>query len=72
MITKKIPYTKKEKKLQLLKIRLSFYEGKLFRHISDYQGDITESISSKVTKQEVIMLNVAIDDLRQEIDELES
>ncbi|OGF98928.1 hypothetical protein A3D78_00470 [Candidatus Gottesmanbacteria bacterium RIFCSPHIGHO2_02_FULL_39_14] len=64
--------TKKEKRLKVLKEKLSFYEGKLYRHMFDYQPDLTESIFTKVTRQDVIILNVAIEDLRQKIDKLES
>jgi len=64
--------TRKEKRLKSLKEKLSLFETKLDRRISDYQPNLTESIASKVTRQEVIMLNVAIFDLRQAIEKLES
>ena len=64
--------TKKEKRIKTLQEKLSFYEGKLYKHMSDYEEEVTESVSSKIKSQEVIMLNVAIDDLLEKIDKLES
>lgn len=64
--------TKREKRIKELKVKLSFYEGKMYQHMSDYEGDVTESISSNQKHQELIMLNVAIDDMKRELDELES
>lgn len=72
MKIKKIPITKKEKRLNDLNRKLVLYEGKLYRRMSFYEGDLSESISSNINHQEVIMLNVAIDDIRDEIEYLES
>lgn len=72
MTKKKFILTKKEKRIKILEEKLSFFEGKLYSQMSDYEGEITESISSKLKHQEMIMLNVAIDDLKTELDELES
>lgn len=72
MPIKKVSITKKEKRLDELNKRLVLYEGKLYRKMSFYEGDISESISSNIDHQEVIMLNVAIDDIRDEIEYLES
>lgn len=72
MKIKKIPISNKEKRLNELNRKLVLYEGKLYRKMSFYEGNISESISSNIDHQEVIMLNVAIDDIRDEIDYLES
>ena len=72
MVKKKLTLSKKEKRIKILEEKLSFFEGKLYQNMSDYEGEVTESITSRVKHQELIMLNVAIDDLRKEIDELES
>ena len=64
--------TNKEKRLKSLKAKLSFYESKLFSKIDEYQYEQVESISTNTNHQEAIMLNVAIDDIREEIDRLES
>lgn len=72
MKIKKIPITKKEKRLNELNRKLVLYEGKLYRRMSFYEGNLSESISSNIDHQEVIMLNVAIDDIRDEIEYLES
>ena len=63
--------TKKEKRLKDLHEKLSFYENKLFRQMSYKESDETESIVSQI-KEQVIMLNVAIEDLREKIEELET
>lgn len=63
--------TKRQKRIKRLKEKLSFYEGKLYQHMSDFE-DETESIISNTKHQEFIMLNVAVDDIRKELDELES
>ena len=64
--------TRKEKRIKVLKEKLSIYESKLFKTWSDYPDDITESVSSKINHQDSIMLSFAIEDLMEEIDELES
>ena len=64
--------TGKEKRLKKLNKKLSFYESKFYRHLSDYEEELTESVSSKINYQEAMMLNVTIEDIRREIEELES
>ena len=64
--------TKKEKRIKVLKEKLSVYEIKLYKTWSDYPDDITESVSSKINHQDSIMLSFAIEDLKEEISKLES
>ncbi|OGG08018.1 hypothetical protein A3D05_00635 [Candidatus Gottesmanbacteria bacterium RIFCSPHIGHO2_02_FULL_40_24] len=72
MRNRKNNIVKIEKRLKLLKEKLSFYEGKLLKNISISQPDLTESVSTKINHQEAIMLSAAIDDLTDKIEELES
>lgn len=67
----KIRLTPRHKHLRKLKENLSFYETRLVKAMSNYQGVIHESVSSEQKSQEMIMLYVTIDDLKKEIDELE-
>ena len=72
MKIKKIQITRKERRLRDLNRKLVLYEGKLYRKMSVFEGIISESISSRIDHQDLIMLNVAIDDIRKEIEDLES
>ena len=66
------PITQKEKRLEELNRKLVMYEGKLYRKMAVFEGEVSESVSSRINHQEMIMLNVAIEDLREEIEYLES
>lgn len=67
----KIKLTPRVRRLRKLNEKLIFYESRLVRTMSNYQGIVHESVSSELNSQEMIMLYVTIDDLKKEIDELE-
>jgi len=64
--------TRKEKRIKVLKEKLSIFESKLYKTWTDYTDEITESVSSKINHQDSIMLSFAIEDLKEEISKLES
>jgi hypothetical protein len=63
--------TTNDEKLQTLKEKLAYYEGKLRFKMKRYRGVIHESAASEMKHQEVMVLRAMIDGLKKEIAEME-
>lgn len=61
-----------EEKLKDLKTKLAFYQDKLNFKMKTYRGVIHESALSELKHSEVMVLRSMIDDLRKEIQVLQT
>lgn len=61
-----------EEKLISLKTKLTFYEDKLKFKMKTYRGVIHESALSELKHSEVMVLRAMVDDLKREINVLET
>ncbi len=61
-----------EEKLNGLKTKLIFYEDKLKFKMKTYRGVIHESALSELKHSEVMVLRAMVDDLKREIQVLET